>query len=205
MVATAVGASGTEIVLPIPAPRLWSPSVPHLYGLRVSLAGGDAVGSYFAMRKVSLGKDAEGRTRILLNNRFVFQVGALDQGYWPDGLYTAPTDAALKLRHRRRLSGFGFNLLRKHAKVEPDRWYYWADTLGDPRLAGHAPGLRRRRQVQRPGQSGSGWPSWRSDDRRPFYNHPSIVVWTLVQRGLGPARHRRVDHCPGPATWTRRG
>ena len=130
-VAKAVGSG--DFQLSIPRPHLWTPDDPHLYGLRVSLRGPnkpiDTVNSYFGMRKISLGKDAQGRTRIFLNNKFVFQVGALDQGYWPDGIYTAPTDEALRydIQAAKR---FGFNLLRKHAKVEPDRWYYWADKLG---------------------------------------------------------------------------
>src|SRR6202034_2314591 len=89
----------------------------------------DDVTSYFAMRKISLGKDEKGRDRILLNNKFLFEMGVLDQGYWPDGIYTAPTDEALRydIEVTKKL---GFNLSRKHAKVEPDRWYYRADKLG---------------------------------------------------------------------------
>ena len=85
--------------------------------------------SYFAMRKISLAKTRRGGRALLLNNKFVFQVGALDQGYWPDGIYTAPTDDALQydIEMAKQL---GFNLLRKHAKVEPERWYYWTDKLG---------------------------------------------------------------------------
>ena len=89
----------------------------------------DEITSYFAMRKSSLCKDAGGITRLCLNNTPLFQVGPLDQGWWPDGLYTAPTDEALRsdIEVTKRL---GFNMARKHVKVEPDRWYYWADRLG---------------------------------------------------------------------------
>jgi len=89
----------------------------------------DSVGSYFGMRKISIGPDEKGITRILLNNQFVFENGLLDQGFWPDGLYTAPTDDALRydIEVTRKL---GFNMIRKHIKVEPDRWYYWTDKLG---------------------------------------------------------------------------
>src|SRR6202790_2499414 len=81
------------------------------------------------MRKISLGKDDKGFTRIMLNNRPLFQFGPLDQGWWPDGLYTAPTDEALRydVEVMKRL---GFNTVRKHVKVEPDRWYYHCDKLG---------------------------------------------------------------------------
>ena len=81
------------------------------------------------MRKISLGKDAANHPQILLNNKFLFEVGALDQGFWPDGIYTAPTDAALR-SDIENAKKFGFNLLRKHVKVEPARWYYWADKIG---------------------------------------------------------------------------
>ena len=113
--------------------KLWSPDSPHLYDLKVILKKDgeivDTVQSYFGMRKISIGKDEKGITRLLLNNRFVFHVGPLDQGYWPDGVYTAPTDEALRydIEAAKKL---GFNMLRKHVKVEPDRWYYWCDKLG---------------------------------------------------------------------------
>ena len=180
-VATATGQAGAEIALPIPSPHLWSPGDPHVYGLRVSLVGkgGDGVDSYFAMRKVSLGKDAQGRTRPMLNNHFVFQVGALDQGYWPDGVYTAPTDDALKsdIVAAKQL---GFNLLRKHAKVEPDRWYYWADRLGMlvwqdmPQAFGDLNDAAKAQWLA----------EWESEVAQ-FYNHPSIIVWTTFNEGWG--------------------
>src|SRR5690606_3952967 len=91
-------ATGTEATLKIANAQLWSPASPVLYDLKVAvLRKGkvvDEVGSYFAMRKISMGKDANGIQRMLLNNEFVFQYGPLDQGWWPDGLYTAPTDEA---------------------------------------------------------------------------------------------------------------
>src|SRR5262249_44676913 len=124
---------GKAIELGIPKAKLWSPESPFLYDLEISLwernSSVDGVKTYFAMRKVSIGKDDKGLTRILLNNKFVFQVGPLDQGFWPDGLYTAPTDAALKydIEVTKKL---GFNMARKHVKVEPARWYYWCDKLG---------------------------------------------------------------------------
>src|SRR5205823_3381563 len=89
----------------------------------------DEVESYFGMRKISLARDDKGRLRIQLNNTNYFQFGPLDQGFWPDGLYTAPTDEALRYDIE-VLKKLGFNMARKHVKVEPDRWYYWADKLG---------------------------------------------------------------------------
>lgn len=123
----------STIAFPLDSPKLWSPTNPFLYGLKVRLIDAghvvDKVDSYAALRKTSLGKDKSGKTRLLLNNEFVFQFGPLDQGWWPDGLYTAPTDEALRydIEQTKR---YGFNLIRKHVKVEPARWYYWCDRLG---------------------------------------------------------------------------
>ncbi|NVM52604.1 MAG: beta-galactosidase [Candidatus Helarchaeota archaeon] len=121
------------ITIKLTNPHLWTPDDPFLYDLVVSLARGeepiDSVSSYFAMRKFSIGKDQLGITRLLLNNKPAFHLGPLDQGYWPDGIYTAPTDDALKfdIEFTKKL---GFNMIRKHIKVEPARWYYHCDKLG---------------------------------------------------------------------------
>ena len=130
--AAATGTVGTEFTIPMPNARLWSPDDPFLYDLKVRLRSGngvvDEVGSYFGMRSISVGT-VGGVPRPLLNGKFVFQTGTLDQGFWPDGLYTAPTDEALKsdlVAHK----DLGFNMVRKHIKVEPQRWFYWADKLG---------------------------------------------------------------------------
>ncbi|GAA0637835.1 hypothetical protein GCM10010174_69560 [Kutzneria viridogrisea] len=121
------GAAFQQLLLPIPNARLWSPEDPYLYDLTVT-AGSDTVTSYFGMRGIGVQRVA-GAPRPVLNGRFTFQVGALDQGYWPDGIYTAPTDEALRydLEQQKQL---GFTMVRKHMKVEPQRWYYWADKLG---------------------------------------------------------------------------
>ncbi|MFI6095988.1 AbfB domain-containing protein [Lentzea sp. NPDC051213] len=122
------GPTGTHLRIPVPNARLWSPDDPFLYDLRVTMAGGDAVTGYFGMR--SLGKAMVGGVmRPLLNGKFVFQLGTLDQGYWPDGIYTAPTDEALRWDLERQ-KALGFNMVRKHIKVEPARWFYHADRLG---------------------------------------------------------------------------
>ncbi len=119
--------------IPIPHARLWSPSDPHLYGLQVELrANGrtiDKVDSYFGMRKFSLQADSQGRQRLCLNNQPLFQYGPLDQGYWPDGLYTPPSEAAMR-SDVAFLKEIGCNMLRKHVKVEPARFYYDCDRLG---------------------------------------------------------------------------
>ena len=131
-VGTATGTVGNEIEIPVPNARLWSPDDPFLYDIKVSLKNGpalvDQVTGYFGMRSIAMGKVA-GITRSLLNGKFVFQLGTLDQGFWPDGNYTAPTDDALKfdLEQEKKC---GYNVVRKHIKVEPARWYYWADKLG---------------------------------------------------------------------------
>jgi hypothetical protein len=130
---TATGPAGTDLEVPVPAAKLWSPDHPYLYDLTVSLISGrrtlDTVGSYFGMREVGTSKGADGKLRIALNGKILFNLANLDQGFWPDGLNTAPTDAALKfdLQQDKKM---GFNAVRKHIKVEPDRWYYWADKLG---------------------------------------------------------------------------
>ncbi|GAA1413204.1 AbfB domain-containing protein [Catellatospora coxensis] len=134
--ATVVGsATGgfTEFTVPVPSARRWSPDDPYLYNLRVSLRNGtgavvDQVVNYFGMREVGT-RLVNGVLRPTLNGEFVFQVGTLDQGFWPDGLYTAPTDAALAFDLQKH-KDLGFNMVRKHIKVEPARWYYHADRLG---------------------------------------------------------------------------
>ncbi|MFT4018931.1 MAG: glycoside hydrolase family 2 TIM barrel-domain containing protein [Agriterribacter sp.] len=133
LVAEVSGTANTLIDLNIPNPKLWSPASPFLYNLKIAVIRKgkvvDEVGSYFAMRKSSLAKDAEGISRMMLNNQFMFQYGPLDQGWWPDGLYTAPTDEALKFDIV-KTKELGFNMIRKHVKVEPARWYYHCDKDG---------------------------------------------------------------------------
>ena len=123
----------TSITLSIPDPETWSPSHPFLYDLKLTVMrkgkAVDEVKSYFAMRKISIAPDANGIQKMMLNNKFLFEFGPLDQGWWPDGLYTAPTDAALKFDIE-KTKEMGFNMIRKHIKVEPARWYYYCDSIG---------------------------------------------------------------------------
>lgn len=114
--------------IPVPDFEAWCPENPKLYGFTVT-CGEDLVQSYFAMRKFSVEKDEKGVPRLFLNNRPYFHNGLLDQGYWPDGLYTAPTDEAM-IYDITTAKAMGFNMLRKHIKVEPLRWYYHCDRCG---------------------------------------------------------------------------
>jgi hypothetical protein len=210
--------------LEIPEARLWSPDSPHLYNLNVALKGGDAVASYFGMRKIAVGKDESGFNCLFLNNEPLFQLGPLDQGWWPDGLYTAPTDEALKydIEITKQL---GFNMCRKHVKVELRRWYYWADRLGllvwQDMPSGGKPG--RGGQFIRDNQEDAAFSAGEKERYRrellalidQHRNHPSIVAWVPFNEGWG--QHdtndvlawvkqrdptRLVD---GPSGWTDRG
>ncbi len=133
VIAQGKGIAGQEILLSVPDARLWSPELPFLYDMEVELIRNgktcDQVKSYFGMRKISTKTDKNGVVRMQLNNKDYFQFGPLDQGWWPDGLYTAPTDEALKYDIV-KTKDFGFNLIRKHVKVEPARWYYHCDKEG---------------------------------------------------------------------------
>lgn len=130
-VKTVKGRAGTELRLDVERPRLWSPDDPFLYTFKVTLKRGasvDRVESYAGLRTVGLA-EVDGQQRIVLNGEPTFLLSTLDQGYWPDGIYTAPTDEALRFDVQ-RTKDLGFNTIRKHIKVEPARWYHWADTLG---------------------------------------------------------------------------
>ncbi len=180
------------LVIKVPNPKLWSPDSPHLYDLRVSMLEGgkvaDRVSSYFGMRKVSLGKDEGGITRIFFNDKPLFMFGPLDQGFWPDGLYMAPTDEALRydIEVTRRL---GFNMCRKHVKIEPLRWYYWADRLGlivwqDMPSANR--GVRRgNRDIPRPKELDEQFERELKAMVESHYNNPSIVMWVPYNEGWG--------------------
>ena len=177
-VAHGSGAAGSPVTLAIPHAEQWAPGHPFLYGLQVSLAGGDSVRSYFGMRKIALGKDSTGAIRLFLNNRPLFELGTLDQGWWPDGLYTPPTEAAM-LHDLTTLQRLGFNMTRKHVKVEPARWYHLADSLG-----------LLLWQDMPSGDNDS--PEWKAEYGRELEhmvdalrNHPSIVMWVPFNEGWG--------------------
>lgn len=119
--------------IPIPNAQLWSPDDPFLYDLSIKLVKNDKtideIKSYFGMRKIDIQKDEKGADRIFLNNKYTYNLGTLDQGFWPEGLYTAPTDEALAFDIK-AIKMMGFNTIRKHIKIEPERWYYHADKIG---------------------------------------------------------------------------
>ncbi len=178
----ATGPANEELNLALAKPHLWTPDDPFLYDLKIALKDGnklvDSVSSYFGMRKVALLRDEGGVMRIALNGKFAFEIGALDQGFWPDGIYTAPTDAALRydIEYLKRA---GFNMARKHVKVEPDRWYYWCDKLGmlvwQDMPSGNNTTTEGRTQFEAELQR-------LVEGRR---NHPSIIVWVLFNEGWG--------------------
>ncbi len=222
-VGSVTGELNQETFIALPEMQLWSPDSPVLYDLEVSLPSGDRVTSYFGMRKIAVQKDTAGFNRLFLNGRPLFMIGPLDQGWWPDGLYTAPTDAALR-SDIETLKKLGFNMCRKHVKVEPARYYYWADKLGflvwqdmpSAMPAGHA-------SVRRGGGEDVGFtPEEDTIFRRELEalvrhlsNTPSIVAWVPFNEGWGQHEtnqilklvkgwddSRLVD---GPSGWEDRG
>ena len=192
VVYTASITAGGQITMPVKNARLWSPEDPHLYKLVVSLKLGrrtlDRVESYFGMRKISLGKDQKGFTRLMLNNQPYFQLGPLDQGFWPDGLYTAPTDEALRydIEMTKKL---GFNLARKHVKIEPDRWYYWCDKLGllvwQDMPSGDKYIGTKDQDITRTPESARQFEQELAALVRGRANHPCIVMWVPYNEGWG--------------------
>ncbi|CAM5655278.1 Beta-galactosidase OS=Streptomyces viridochromogenes OX=1938 GN=ADK34_39530 PE=3 SV=1 [Streptomyces viridochromogenes] len=181
-VGTATGPVGSEFTVPVPNPRLWTPEDPFLYDVKADLLSGgttvDSVGSYTGMRTIALAS-VGGHQRPVLNGKFVFQTGTLDQGYWPDGIYTAPTDAALR-HDLQKHKDLGFNMVRKHIKVEPQRWFYWADRLGllvwqDMPSMERTPDAAARTQ-------------WEAEYHRIIDQHrssPSLVLWVNQNEGWG--------------------
>jgi len=180
------------IVAKIPDAKLWSPDSPHLYDVKLVMIsnGGvsDEVESYFGMRKISVGRGENGFNRILLNDKPLFQLGLLDQGFWPDGLYAAPTDEALRydIEVTKRL---GFNLIRKHVKVEPDRWYYWCDKLGmlvwQDMPSGDKIIDSDSLDIERSAESAKEFETELKAMIDCLYNHPCIVMWVAFNEGWG--------------------
>jgi beta-galactosidase/beta-glucuronidase len=204
---------GEDASLRIENAKLWSPESPFLYDLKVALTRNgkkiDEVKSYFAMRKSSVGTDENGIKRMLLNNKFIFQFGPLDQGWWPDGLYTAPTEEALVFDID-KTKEMGFNMIRKHIKVEPARWYYHCDKAGILVWQDMPSGDLGNRWDSRPAIVGIANDQKRSAASESYYKKdwnniidalypfPSIVVWTPFNEGWGQFK------TPEIAEWTRK-
>ncbi len=179
-----------DFLIQLDDPELWSPDNPFLYDLEVKLLAEngevvDEVSSYFGMRKIEIARAEDGHMRLFLNNKPLFQLGPLDQGWWPDGLYTAPTDEALKydIEATKKL---GYNMLRKHVKVEPQRFYYWADKLGILVWQDMPSGDMRPGPI--PGRTKASAKQFKKEYKRmidSFYNHPSIVMWVPFNEGWG--------------------
>lgn len=182
---TTKGQANSVISVPLEHVKLWSPSNPYLYDLKVKM-GEDEVSSYFGMRKVEIKKGSDGHERIYLNNQPYFNLGVLDQGFWPDGLHTAPTDQALKFDIE-AIKQMGFNTIRKHIKIEPARWYYHADKLGmlvwqdfvqpNPALPQGAKEIFEKQGGEMMEQ---------------LKNHPCITTWVLFNEKWGAYDQQRL-------------
>jgi hypothetical protein len=199
VVARADGAPGESLELPVPQSRLWSPDDPFLYDLDIRLLYEgqpiDSARGYFGMRKVSIGEDERGFLRLLLNNEFVFQSGPLDQGYWPDGLYTAPTEEALAY-DLEMIKAMGFNMLRKHVKVEPRTFYSLCDRMG---ILVWQDMPNADIPLQSPGSDvpadSAATSQFETELRRlveTHRNHPSIVMWVPFNEGWGQYDSERI-------------
>ena len=210
LVATARALAGTEVEIPVPDAHLWSPDDPFLYDLEVSLRVDgkvvDRVQSYCAMRQVGVTVGPDGIKRLALNGKPIFMYGPLDQGWWPDGLYTAPTDEALAFDVRKTKDG-GFNMIRKHVKVEPARWYYHCDRLGIlvwqdmPSGEWTSPwqnqryfeGTERERSAASEANFRKEWQA----EMDYLYSNPCVVVWVPFNEGWGQFKTLEI------ATWTK--
>ena len=194
-----VEAEGREVILHVPDMKLWSPSDPYLYDIEIKVVSDgaivDCVKGYAAMRKISSARDEAGHKRMLLNNKPLFQYGPLDQGWWPDGLYTAPSDEALVFDIE-KTKEMGFNMIRKHEKVEPARWYWhcdrlgmlvWQDmpstTYGDNKWGNHAYGTGTDSKITQEGKDNyySEWGEIIQD----FKGFPCIVSWVPFNEAWG--------------------
>ena len=198
-----------EIAMPEDA-KLWSPDSPFLYKLKVSLKSNgkvkDQLESYAAMRKYSTRRDADGIVRLELNNQALFQFGPLDQGWWPDGLYTAPTDEAL-LYDIQKTKDFGYNMIRKHIKVEPARWYTYCDQLGiivwqDMPSGDRSPEWQNRQyfngiERQRTPESESHYRKEWKEIIDCLYSYPCIGTWVPFNEAWGQFKTKEI------AEWTK--
>lgn len=183
IVSQSFGSAESPHMISIPQGKLWTPDNPFLYSLEIILADAnnevvDKVTSYFGLRSIGIGKDEKGFNRLLLNGKPLFQLGVLDQGYWPEGLYTAPSEAAV-INNIQTLKNMGFNMIRKHVKVEPARWYYLCDKLGMliwqdmPNAANKTDEDKEQFEEELKTMV------------KGLINHPSIVTWVPFNEGWG--------------------
>lgn len=191
-------ATGQEVLVSVPEAKLWSPESPFLYDMEVSITRNgvatDKIKSYFGMRKISTKRDANGIVRLQLNNKDYFHFGPLDQGWWPDGLYTAPTDEAL-LYDIKKTKDFGFNMIRKHVKVEPARWYYHCDREGilvwqDMPNGDRSPQWQMRNyfnglEFKRSAESEANFRQEWKEIMDLTISNPSVVVWVPFNEAWG--------------------
>ncbi len=206
VVATGQSINNQPVEVSMPTnPRLWSPNDPFLYDLEVTVFNGskqlDKVKSYTAMRKYSTKRDDKGIVRLQLNNKDLFQFGPLDQGWWPDGLYTAPTDEALRYDVV-KTKDFGFNMIRKHVKVEPARWYMHCDQLGiivwqDMPNGDKSPEWQMREyftgaeRLRSPESEANYRKEWK-EIMDYLYSYPSIGVWVPFNEAWGQFKTREI-------------
>ena len=210
-VASGKAIAGNEVEIALSDPKLWSPDSPFLYDMEVVLLSKgkrvDAVRSYAAMRKISYKADDNGIMRMELNNKPLFHFGLLDQGWWPDGLYTAPTDEALAFDII-KTKELGFNMIRKHVKVEPARWYYHCDRLGvlvwqdmpsgDKTPKWDMTHYFNDKELVRSPESEAGYrKEWR-EIMDYLHSYPSIVMWVPFNEGWGQFKTCKI------AEWTKR-
>jgi beta-galactosidase/beta-glucuronidase len=236
VLATARGHAGEAVTLSLKNPVLWSPENPKLYDLRARLSPAATVGpdrasgragqsrldarsiptsapdearSYAAFRKISMQRDAAGHVRLQLNNKNYFQFGPLDQGWWPDGLYTAPTDEALRFDII-KTKELGFNMIRKHIKLEPQRWYWHCDREGVlvwqdmPGIHSHGLGAKWKHNelgagaetLRTPGSKANYYKEW-GEIMDAAKGHPSVVVWVPFNEAWGQFDTEKV------ARWTK--
>jgi hypothetical protein len=179
-----------DLVLAIKDARLWSPDDPFLYDLTVTLKKDgkalDTVNSYFGMRSLGKQTNPKGFTRFLLNGKPTLMAGALDQGFWPDGIHTAATDEALKYDVEIAKKA-GFNIIRKHVKVEPERFYYWCDKLGLMVLQDMPTGREGDARTDLPisSEASAQCELEKCTLTRQRWNHPSIIAWCPFNEGWG--------------------
>jgi beta-galactosidase/beta-glucuronidase len=188
-----------EIMITLEDYLTWSPDNPQLYDIEIELVLNgkttDKIRTYTGFRKISLGKTEDGFTRIFFNDNFVYQNGPLDQGFWPDGIYTPPTDEAMRY-DLEMIKKMGFNMLRKHVKVENRRFYYWCDKMGllvwQDMPNGDKHIGRQGEDVEKSEESARQFEIELSRLIETKYNHPSIIIWVAFNEGWGQYETERI-------------